>query len=362
MKRLFKLIKYGTNNSSDYDKLSEKITNYNYKNFKFLAIIELFIYSMMMLASLLYNHFSYSPYMLVYLIKIINCIVILLLLITILNQNKKDINLLMYLYVVLGLTIAGYLCVKNPIAPFFLMLGVSYLAYGFLMSTKPIYYVALVLIINIYISFIANFNQIEYGLVYLLQCWICAILGCAITYIAVNERMTREKIIANITLLKDTDHLTGLLNREAIEKRINSFLGHPDKLGALFFLDIDNFKHINDAYGHLVGDEALVSVSNYLMRNFRDTDYISRLGGDEFVVLLNNISDHDAAIMKAQLLLTKSAKETFVPGETLTFSIGIAYTDQASSYQELVDKADEAMYKAKKRGKSAYYVYKEKVK
>jgi diguanylate cyclase (GGDEF)-like protein len=154
------------------------------------------------------------------------------------------------------------------------------------------------------------------------------------------------------------DALTGLATRPFLMERLNQAIAHSkrDGLGqfAVLFIDLDNFKQVNDRLGHSAGDALLVAVAKKLKASFRETDTVARLGGDEFVVLLNHpISQKDSSGF-AERILRELRFELATPDGpiTVTGSIGIAsYDPRFSSAEELLGQADKAMYRAKALGK-----------
>lgn len=159
------------------------------------------------------------------------------------------------------------------------------------------------------------------------------------------------------------DGLTGLPNRNMltfqIEKQIANSARDP-KLVALMFLDLDDFKKVNDSYGHDVGDKLLKAAANRIARPIRDTDIAARFGGDEFVVLLSNIDQREQVEVVAQKLLDEFTTPIGVGSMQfyVTVSIGIAITQHAQiSAVELLRHADIAMYEAKAQQGAAYRIY-----
>jgi diguanylate cyclase (GGDEF)-like protein len=151
------------------------------------------------------------------------------------------------------------------------------------------------------------------------------------------------------------DALTGLPNRTLILERLeHAFLRNErtNKTSALFFIDLDRFKEVNDTYGHGVGDELLVAVGERLSRVLRPGDTLARLYGDEFVILCEDLDDASqadaiAARVDAALILPFSLSDAEV---TITASTGIAFTGSGGdSPEQLVHDADSAMYRAKNR-------------
>jgi cyclic di-GMP phosphodiesterase Gmr len=154
------------------------------------------------------------------------------------------------------------------------------------------------------------------------------------------------------------DELTGLPMRRVIEHRVNSLLQHDEPQGrfALAFLDIDNFKHINDYYGHAIGDALLVEVAKRLGMNLRESDMLSRISGDEFLLLLDPIrSEHEVAEY-IHFTLERLKAPFFIDGSEIfgSTSIGVSvYPDHGRSYQALRQNADIAMYRVKNNGKGS---------
>jgi c-di-GMP phosphodiesterase Gmr len=154
------------------------------------------------------------------------------------------------------------------------------------------------------------------------------------------------------------DELTGLPMRRVIEHRVNSLLQRDEPQGrfALAFLDIDNFKHINDYYGHAIGDALLVEVAKRLGMNLRESDMLSRISGDEFLLLLNPIrSEHEVAEY-IHFTLERLKAPFFIDGSEIfgSTSIGVSvYPDHGRSYQALRQNADIAMYRVKNNGKGS---------
>ena len=164
------------------------------------------------------------------------------------------------------------------------------------------------------------------------------------------------------------DSLTGLANRAQFEARLQEMLAVARDnagLAALFFVDVDRFKSINDTLGHEAGDAVLCAIAGRLRSNVRESDLVARLGGDEFAVLLAPLGDVEQAGRIAGNMLESMAEPIALPsGETLTnsLSIGIAfYPAHAVDAAALLNVADEAMYRAKQAGRGTYAVAGEKV-
>jgi diguanylate cyclase (GGDEF)-like protein len=153
------------------------------------------------------------------------------------------------------------------------------------------------------------------------------------------------------------DELTGLPTRRVIERHVNDLLHEDDtEPFALAFLDVDNFKHINDYYGHAIGDALLVEVARRLGLDLRESDMLSRISGDEFLLLLNPIRSQQEVAEYIQFLLQRLRAPFFVDDSEVfaSASIGVSlYPQHGRSYDALRQNADIAMYRVKNEGKGA---------
>jgi len=158
------------------------------------------------------------------------------------------------------------------------------------------------------------------------------------------------------------DQLTGLANRHLFEDRLTQLIKNSKRNEtsfALLFLDLDDFKKINDTNGHDIGDSVLKKVALALKENTRESDTLVRFGGDEFLVLLNNI-DENGALHVAKKFLETLKNPIKIKSNTMKIgtSIGIAmFPKNATSANELIKKADKALYLAKSMGKNKISFY-----
>ena len=172
----------------------------------------------------------------------------------------------------------------------------------------------------------------------------------------ITERKAMEDEIRRITEL---DHLTQLYNRLKIDKTIKQEIarsGRSHKPFAIILFDIDNFKRVNDTFGHNVGDEVLQDVGEILRTSIRKIDTAGRWGGEEFMLVLPE-SDANAAVVLAEKIRIKLREHTFAEVGQLTASFGIAAFTGELSAVELVARADGAMYQAKNSGKDQVATY-----
>ncbi|KIF83551.1 diguanylate cyclase [Noviherbaspirillum autotrophicum] len=186
------------------------------------------------------------------------------------------------------------------------------------------------------------------------------ITGAVVTFHDVSEAKAMAHKMAH---LAQHDYLTGLPNRLLLSDRLSQAIAyakrHTTQL-AVLFLDLDNFKHINDSLGHAVGDKLLESVASRLVSQVRHSDTVSRLGGDEFVVLVLEDALAEHATITAEKILHALAAPHRLAGHELhiTTSIGISvFPADGDDAEALVKNADAAMYHAKKMGKNNYQFF-----
>ena len=172
---------------------------------------------------------------------------------------------------------------------------------------------------------------------------------------------------ARIRFQAQHDALTGLMNRTRFHELLQETLRRVATAGercALLFLDLDNFKEINDTYGHLAGDAVLIAVADRLGKNLRDREIVARLGGDEFAILVPKIDDNFAIERQAQRLCETFQRPFITAERTLlvTASIGIAlFPTDGRHVAELFARADAAMYRAKQAGRARHQFYNEAI-
>ena len=154
-----------------------------------------------------------------------------------------------------------------------------------------------------------------------------------------------------------TDPLTGINNRNSVTENIRDWLLCPQchEIQALFMIDIDNFKTINDTCGHAAGDRILCAMAETLRSNFRESDVIGRIGGDEFIVLMKNIHGRENAFRHMEMLRTQFIQnaEKLELACSVSCSIGTSlYPEDGLTFEELYDRADIALYRSKSAGRN----------
>lgn len=177
--------------------------------------------------------------------------------------------------------------------------------------------------------------------------------------IDISEQKNREEKIKHMAF---HDQLTGLPNRTMFENYFSLTMAgerNREQKLALIFIDLDNFKQVNDAMGHDVGDMLLKEVGQRIKTVMRENDLLARLGGDEFIALLTSIAPETTTLV-AERILDSLARSFTIAGHELrvSASIGISlYPEDGKDLETLIKSADEAMYTAKRKGKSGYYFY-----
>jgi len=175
-----------------------------------------------------------------------------------------------------------------------------------------------------------------------------------------EELKEKEKTINRLAYY---DGLTGLANRTLFYKIADKFFSEAKRnkgLVGLMFIDVDKFKSINDTHGHKRGDEILIKVSKILSHSVRESDTICRFGGDEFVILLPYVKSYDDCKDIASRIINEKNKviNNEDDSNNIGLSIGISfYPKDGSTIDELISKADKAMYVAKSKGGNNYYSF-----
>jgi diguanylate cyclase (GGDEF)-like protein len=163
----------------------------------------------------------------------------------------------------------------------------------------------------------------------------------------------RVQLHRELEVRASVDKLTSCLNRAATLERLGRTIATPNPTGqgnAVVFIDLDEFKSVNDRFGHAAGDRLLVAAAELLQRAVRDCDYIGRLGGDEFLVICPGVDSSVQAVSVAERIATALKATVDVgPGEVeLRASVGVAWTTEALHADTLIAQADSAMYESKR--------------
>lgn len=171
-------------------------------------------------------------------------------------------------------------------------------------------------------------------------------------------REKEAKYLEELHRLSATDSLTELFNRRRMNELLQEQVDHSRRYNtpySLILFDIDNFKLINDNFGHNIGDQVLINISDTAKNVLRKTDHISRWGGEEFLILLPNTQIEEAAVIAEKL--RQEIEDAFYPhNKKVTCSFGIVQSDKKADKETIVDRADNSLYRAKKSGKNCICV------
>lgn len=180
------------------------------------------------------------------------------------------------------------------------------------------------------------------------------ILSSDITTVKTQERMLQQ--------LARLDALTGLPNRRSYDEKLHETVARSARYEhgfAVMFLDVDNFKKINDTQGHGAGDEVLKEIALRLVASVRETDIVSRLAGDEFTIILDEITKQEDAAGVAQKILDAVRKPFLIAGGSREVSVSIGITcasANATDVANITKAADDALYRAKAAGRNRYFI------
>jgi len=188
--------------------------------------------------------------------------------------------------------------------------------------------------------------------------------GAITHFLSIGKDVTqRVEEREHLTELAYYDELTGLANRTLLADRLAQalrFARRHDSLVAVLFIDLDQFKRINDTLGHAAGDELLRTTANRIRSCLRECDTVSRLAGDEFIVVLEELHMHHEAHVAAEKLIAAIVKPLSLSQHTVSVTCSIGVTvgpEVGDSVDSLIKKADVAMYAAKQQGRNNYQSY-----
>lgn len=178
--------------------------------------------------------------------------------------------------------------------------------------------------------------------------------GEVVSFRIVDAKVAAEKELQRRVLLDD---LTGSLNRDAALERLSALVDNtrtPGSESGVLFVDLDDFKAVNDRLGHVAGDTVLKVTADRIRDRIRDTDVIARMGGDEFLIILNDLHTLEEAVDIAEDIRSASEQPITVPGGTLTatISVGVTLRRDDDEPDTLIARADSAMYRAKRTGRN----------
>ena len=185
--------------------------------------------------------------------------------------------------------------------------------------------------------------------------------GRPVRMMGVVRDITDERLVVDeMRILAHHDPLTSLPNRLLFEDRLQQAIERAkrhNRMVGIIFIDLNNFKPVNDEFGHMAGDQVLIAIANRLRKAVRQSDTVSRIGGDEFVLILDELKSADGARRVAEKVLEAISVPYEIGGQkrAVSASLGISlYPDHGTSLDQLIHVADLAMYAAKREGDNLY--------
>lgn len=280
------------------------------------------------------------------------------------SHHKKHATVIFYMAVTpimfMGILLGTYLDPKEPAITFMVLMCVLTI---FILD-KPLKVV-------LYITFLAvtfgiccyNAKSRQLFMDDLIDLLVFYFIAVGVNFFTINDRIDNVENFMRYRLKSELDLLTGLYNRGAGVDKVSRRISQQ-RYGAFLMIDIDNFKYINDQYGHTTGDAFLKKAAETLQTAFKTDDIVFRIGGDEFSVFAEGLTDEticsdkfDQLISMTQKIRVKSAKECHI-----NISIGCTiYDEYIDGFQTLYKMSDHALYKAKNAGKGCYFINKVQV-
>ena len=278
-----------------------------------------------------------------------------------LGKHKKLTLLFVYAYMLFlsaSSIITGVFLCKDRNAVFFF---IAQTTFPVIFLDTPLRMAGLSLVSAIVFDILAYFFKTpDRYMIDIMNSVIFLITGMLLSIFTANIKLNDFIFQKAIKTERDTDGLTGLLNKSSMMREIRKSMTNDPENGILVMLDVDDFKRINDSYGHVVGDFVISGIARCLNSSFRNSDIIGRFGGDEFVIFMPFTHDVVIAQSRVKKVLSLMAETIELPNENdkVTGSFGIAVCSEfGDTYDDLFRKADYALYRAKSGGKNQFSVY-----
>ena len=278
-----------------------------------------------------------------------------------LGKHKKLTLLFVYAYMLFlsaSSIITGVFLCKDRNAVFFF---IAQTTFPVIFLDTPLRMAGLSLVSAIVFDILAYFFKTpDRYMIDIMNSVIFLITGMLLSIFTANIKLNDFIFQKAIKTERDTDGLTGLLNKSSMMREIRKSMTNDPKNGILVMLDVDDFKRINDSYGHVVGDFVISGIARCLNSSFRNSDIIGRFGGDEFVIFMPFTHDVVIAQSRVKKVLSLMAETIELPNENdkVTGSFGIAVCSEfGDTYDDLFRKSDYALYRAKSGGKNQFSVY-----
>jgi len=258
------------------------------------------------------------------------------------THNIKFVSLVLTIFVLTGMTVLIHL--KGPALIYWAyptLIGVY-----FILAPRLAMYLTLLAVLAIAPALI---NQIE------MITFVTVVMTLVANIIFVYLFATRmHKHAQQLSLLVRRDPLTGTGNRRALDEKLEELIAlnkRTNQHASLLVIDVDHFKNINDAYGHVIGDQVLIKLTDLIKSRIRATDSLYRFGGEEFVVVLVGARLSSAKAIAEELRLSIESNK-LVENKVVTISLGVAEFIEEESGASCLDRCDKAMYQAKESGRN----------
>ncbi len=344
----------------EYEAIKKDAYVSNFEVWKILHFLMLAMFGILYLCSLCYDLLRANS-----LLYILGFAYSLLIIIFFFIMKKDSIipQFLIYLTMSLLFLFGIFLSLKNPDVP-----AVTFIAFLLItpmfMIDKPFFMVfELGAASTVFLLWTYYAKPHDIWLIDMANIVPFTIVGIFLNVIANSLRIKEFVLTRKINIQKDTDDLTGLKNKGAMNREITQFLeSESANKGLLFVMDIDRFKSINDTYGHDIGDDVIFQFGLFLGDMFTGDEIVGRFGGDEFIVFIRNVDDADVARRIASDIVKGASEKVVYSDESkkISVSVGIAiYHGNETSYPEFFKKADTALYEAKADSVNRYHIYKE---
>ena len=279
-----------------------------------------------------------------------------------LKRDSKIAKLLMYLSMSLLFLFGCFISRNNAYVPATTFIALLLIAPMFVID-RPIYMtVELCAASTVFLVWMHGVKEHDIWAVDVVNVVIFTVVAVFLNIIADSVRIREFVLTRKINIQKDTDELTGLKNKGALIREVDAVLhdGSTNK-GALFVMDVDKFKSINDTFGHDVGDDVIVQFGTILSKQFTNGEIAARFGGDEFVVFVKDADTADKARAVANGIINGAA-EVILPtvGRKMSVSVGAAlYNGQENDFSEIFKKADSSLYRAKADAENRFCIFEE---
>lgn len=351
---------YGGISKKEYEQITELILGKNTETLQFITFMLGFIFCGLAVGSFCFKELA--PGRKVYWMVFGLIVVLHIMSLTIFAERKKWTLPVWYLLISI---ICCYAVALNTI----IRPGLSATTFCVLLIAAPLLvmdqpYRLICFLVGVWLVFeCIAWNTKSYYLAFADTCntFCCLFLGIAI-YMHIIQVKHREMVQRqHLKKQRDTDKLTGLFNKASMEYQIRKILKQERVKGAFLIMDVDNFKEINDRYGHAFGDTVLRLIGEQISDCFGTENLCGRFGGDEFFILMQNVQ-REQVVSRLNQLYSLAVEKIPFPDENkkIGLSIGIFLMQgEKYNYQQLFEQADAALYHAKNQGKNRYVFYRD---